>query len=134
MGRQALPRRPVPLAIAGHVSVAAAIYAWALVPSRRFVTRNPLRLVELPSNDEQPRTRVAFAPEAAQLLAALDDADAVPYAIAMYAGLRRSEIAQLEWPDVLDGYRIGSRIFVAKSKSEAGTSRARRSRNRFAAC
>jgi hypothetical protein len=109
--------------IAGHVSVASAIYAWASTPTRRFVTRNPLRLVELPPWDEKPRMRVAFAPEAAELLAALERQDAVPYAIAMYAGLRRSEIDRLEWTDLLDGDRIGSRVLVAKSKSKAGTAR-----------
>lgn len=109
--------------IASHVAVASAIYSWALAPSRRFVTRNPLRLVELPPNDERPRLRVAFADEAAQLLAALDPEDRIPYAIAMYAGLRRSEIVRLEWPEVLDGEAIASRVLVAKSKSEAGTGR-----------
>jgi hypothetical protein len=34
--------------IANHVAVASSIYAWALSPSRRHVTRNPLRMVELP--------------------------------------------------------------------------------------
>jgi integrase len=109
--------------IAGHVAVASAIHAWALTPTRRFVTRNPLRLVELPPSDERPRLRVALAEEAAELLAALEPEDAVPYALAMYAGLRRSEIARLEWRDLLDGDRIGSRVLVARSKSEAGTAR-----------
>jgi hypothetical protein len=44
------------------IAVASAIYAWALTPTRRFVTRNPTRLLELPPNDEKPRLRVAFAP------------------------------------------------------------------------
>ena len=57
--------------ITTHVAVASAIYAWAIVPSRRSPTRNPLRLVELPPSDEKPRLRVAFAPEAEQLLDAL---------------------------------------------------------------
>jgi hypothetical protein len=57
--------------ISTHVAVASAIYAWALVPSRRYATSNPLRLVELPPNDEKPRLRVASALEAAQLLEAL---------------------------------------------------------------
>ena len=83
--------------------MASAIYAWALVPSRRYATSNPLRLVELPPNDEKPRLRVAFALEAAQLLEALAPRDAVPYAIAFYAGLRRAEIDRLEWPELLDG-------------------------------
>ena len=72
--------------IASHVAVASAIYAWALTPSRRFVTRNPLRLVELPPNDEKPRMRVAFAEEAAQLLAVLEPEDQVPYALALLLG------------------------------------------------
>ena len=61
--------------IANHVAVASSIYAWALSPSRRYVTRNPLRMVELPPNDEKPRLRVALAAEAEQLLAALSPED-----------------------------------------------------------
>ncbi len=109
--------------IAKHVSVASGIYAWASAPSRRLVPRNPLRLVELPPNDEKPRLRVALAPEAAALLAALEPEDRLPYAIAFYAGLRRSEIYRLEWDDVLDGDEIATRLLVRRSKSEAGTQR-----------
>ncbi len=109
--------------IAKHVSVASGIYAWASAPSRRLVPRNPLRLVELPPNDEKPRLRVALAPEAAALLAALEPEDRLPYAIAFYAGLRRSEIYRLEWDDVLDGDHIATRVLVRRSKSEAGTQR-----------
>ncbi len=109
--------------IASHVAVASAIYAWALTPSRRFVTRNPLRLVELPPNDEKPRLRVAFAEEATQLLAVLEPEDQVPYALAFYSGLRRSEIDRLEWTEVLDGERIGARVLVTRAKSAAGTER-----------
>ena len=110
--------------IAKHISVASDIYAWASAPSRRLVSRHPLRLVELPPNDEKPRLRVALAPEAAALLAALEPEDRVPYAIAFYAGLRRSEIDRLEWPDVLDGDRI------AGASSSAGR-RARRGHSAF---
>jgi integrase len=109
--------------ISSHVAVASAIYAWAMTPSRRFATKNPLRLVELPPNDERPRLRVAFASEAERLLAALEPEDQLPYAIAFYAGLRRSEMARLEWPEVLDGQRIASRLRVTRSKSEAGRER-----------
>ena len=109
--------------IAKHVSVASGIYAWASAPSRRLVPRNPLRLVELPPNDEKPRLRVALAPEAAALLAALEPEDRLPYAIAFYAGLRRSEIYRLEWDDVLDGDAIATRLLVRRSKSDAGTQR-----------
>src|SRR4051812_21271652 len=109
--------------IAKHVSMASGIYAWASAPSRRLVPRNPLRLVELPPNDEKPRLRVALAPEAAALLAALEPEDRLPYAIAFYAGLRRAEIYRLEWEDVLDGDKIASRLIVRRAKSEAGTQR-----------
>src|SRR6185295_20005961 len=61
--------------IAKHISVASDIYAWAAAPSRRLIPRNPLRLVELPPNDEKPRLRVALAPEAAKLLARLEPVD-----------------------------------------------------------
>jgi integrase len=106
--------------IANHVAVASAIYSWAARPNRRLVPRNPLCDVELPANDEKPRTRVAPHDEARRLLAALRPEDRVPYALAFFAGLRRSEIARLEWGDVeLDGYRLR----VRKSKSEAGTNR-----------
>jgi len=109
--------------IANHVSLVSSIYAWALSPSRRYVTRNPLRMVELPPNDEKPRLRVALVPEAEHLLAALSPEDRVPYAIACYAGLRRAEIDRLEWPEVLDDGKIASHILVLRSKSEAGTQR-----------
>jgi integrase len=106
--------------IANHLAVARAIYGWASRPTRKIVARNPLLGVELPPSDEKPRTRVANAEEAAALIAALDAADTVPYALAFYAGLRRAEIKRLEWPDVeLDGYRL----VVRNAKSQAGTGR-----------
>ena len=106
--------------IANHVAVASAIYMWAARPNRRLVPGNPLRDVELPANDEKPRTRVAPMGEARLLLGALSIADRVPFGLAFFAGLRRSEIRRLEWTDVqLDGYRL----WVRKSKSEAGTDR-----------
>jgi integrase len=106
--------------IRNHLAVASAIYGWASRPTRRLVDRNPTLAVELPPNDERPRMRVCTAEEAAQLLAALEPDDQVPYAIAFYAGLRRAEIYRLQWTDVdLDGFRL----HVRKSKSEAGTDR-----------
>src|SRR3954467_12294904 len=119
LARQGLSRS----SIAQLVSLASGIYAWAAAPSRRLVPRNPLRLVELPPHDEKPRTRVALAPEAAALLAALEPEDRLPYAIAFYAGLRRSELYRLEWDDVLDGDAVATRLLAPRSKSDAGTHR-----------
>jgi integrase len=118
--------------ISSLVAVASAIYAWAITPTRRHASRNPLRLIELPPNDEKPRLRVACAPEAEKLLNTLEPEDALPYAIAFYAGLRRSEIHRLEWPDVLAGRKIASRLLVARAKSDAGTERRPRSPTRSA--
>ena len=106
--------------IRNHLAVASAIYGWAARPTRRLVDRNPTLAVELPPNDEQPRMRVCTAEEAAQLLAALEPDDQLPYALGFYAGLRRAEISRLEWRDVDLG---GFRLHVRKSKSEAGTDR-----------
>jgi integrase len=106
--------------IANHLAVARAIYGWASRPTRRLVASSPLVGVELPPNDEKPRTRVASAEEAEVLLNALAPDDRVPYALAFYAGLRRAEIKRLLWPDVeLAGYRLT----VRKAKSEAGSGR-----------
>ena len=106
--------------IANHLAVARAIYGWASRPTRRLVPRNAPAGIELPPNDEKPRTRVAGAEEAAELLGALDPADRVAYGLAFYAGLRRAEIRRLDWQDVeLNGYRLR----VVKSKSQAGTGR-----------
>src|SRR6185312_3973914 len=64
--------------------------------------------------------RVATAEEAAQLLDALAPDDRVPYGLAFYAGLRRSEIHRLTWDDVdLDSLSLT----VRRAKSEAGTDR-----------
>jgi integrase len=106
--------------IANLLAVASAIYGWAARPTRRLVSRNPVRLVELPRRDEKPRTRVASVAEAERLLAALRPDDAVPYAVALYAGLRRQEIQRLRWEDLDLGRHW---LAVQKSKSEAGTRR-----------
>jgi integrase len=112
--------------IANMLSVVSAIYGWASRPTRQLVPRNPVRDVELPPNDEKPRTRVALLEEAERLLAALDPDDRVAYALAFYAGLRREEIHRLLWEDIeLDGYRL----HVRKAKSAARRSRSRCARS-----
>jgi len=106
--------------IANLLAVASAIYGWAARPTRKLVPRNPVRLVELPPRDEKPRTRVASVAEAERLLAALRPDDAVAYAVALYAGLRRQEIQRLRWEDLDLGKHW---LTVQQSKSEAGTRR-----------
>ena len=106
--------------IANHLSVVRAIYGWACRPTRRLVAENPTIGVELPPVDEVARDRVATAEEAEALLEPLSPADRVPFALAFYAGLRRSEMDRLQWPDV-DLDRLW--LVVRKSKSEAGTGR-----------
>ena len=109
--------------IAKHISVASDIYAWASAPSRRLVPRNPLRLVELPPNDEKPRLRVALAPEAAALLAALEPEDRLPYAIAFYAGCAARRSTASSGTTSSTATASPRRILVRRSKSEAGTQR-----------
>jgi len=106
--------------IANLLAVVSAIYGWGSRATRRIVPRNPTLAVELPPNDEKPRERVATAEEAAALLDALPPDVRVPYALAFYAGLRRSEIHRLEWSDV-DLPNLT--ITVRQSKSDAGTGR-----------
>jgi integrase len=106
--------------IANQLAVVSAIYGWGSRSTRKLVPRNPTVTVELPPNDEKPRDRVATADEAAQLLDVLPPDVRVPYALAFYTGLRRSEIDRLEWADVnLDSLSM----IVRRSKSEAGTGR-----------
>jgi integrase len=106
--------------IANHLAVVRAIYSWASRPTRRLVAANPTIGVELPPVDEVKRERAATAEEADALLDPLSPEDGVPYALAFYAGLRRSEMDRLEWSDV-DLDRLW--LVVRRSKSDAGTGR-----------
>ena len=106
--------------IANQLAVVSAIYGWGSRSTRRLVPRNPTTAVELPPNDERPRERVATAQEATVLLDVLPPDVRVPYALAFYAGLRRSEIDRLEWSDV-DLENLS--ITVQRSKSDAGAGR-----------
>jgi hypothetical protein len=67
--------------INNHLAVVNAIYAWAAYPTRRLVSHNPARDVELPPGDEVKRLRIADPSEAAQLLAVLAPDDGLAYAI-----------------------------------------------------
>lgn len=75
------------------------VYRWACSPARGStrILVNPTTGLELPARDEKKRDRIAAPAEAEQLLATLPFDDRVPYAMAMYAGMRRREIANCNW-------------------------------------
>ena len=87
--------------------------------SRRLVSKNPLRLVELPPNDEKPRLRVALAPEAAALLAALEPGTVSPTP----SRSTRDCAAQRSTASNRRTCWTATRVLVRRSKSEAGTQR-----------
>ncbi|HEX4438016.1 MAG TPA: site-specific integrase [Solirubrobacteraceae bacterium] len=66
------------------------LYAWA--QDRELVDHDPASRVRLPAMNATPRDRVATVAEMQTLLDALDPADALPYALAVYATARRAEI------------------------------------------
>ncbi len=102
---------------------------------RRAVVRgevplNPCDKLELPAVRGR-RDRIANSAEAARLIRALRPGDRALWAVALYAGLRRGEIASLRW-DHLDfkrgvinvdtAYDYKSRVHT-EPKSEAGNRR-----------
>lgn len=94
------------------------IYRWACSPAReRPLPVNPTRGLEMPARDEVRRERIAAVAEAQQLLAALPLEDRVSYALAVYAGMRRKEIAHSEW-EWFDLDKRTIRIDVTKAGTE----------------
>lgn len=80
------------------VNAIRSLYAWA--EDRELVDHDPAKRIRLPAMDATPRDRVATVGEMQQLLAALDVADALPFAIAAYATARRAEIRHARLDDV----------------------------------
>jgi integrase len=74
------------------------LYAWA--QDRELVDHDPASHVRLPAMNATPRDRVATVSEMQTLLDALDPADALPYALAVYATARRAEIRHARVGDV----------------------------------
>lgn len=102
------------------LAVVRGAYSYATRATRRIVAVNPTLGLDLPPKDEQPRLRIAAVPEARELLAALPAELRILYAIAFFAGLRRGEIARLEWSDV---EWESDKLLVRKAKTEAGRDR-----------
>jgi integrase len=80
------------------VNAIRSLYGWA--QDRELVDHDPASRVRLPAMDATPRDRVATVAEMAQLLAALEITDALPFAIAVYTTARRNEIRHLDLDDV----------------------------------
>lgn len=78
---------------------------------RDRLTTNPAARIDLPEIGGR-KVRIASAPEAAKLIAALSESDRALWATAFYAGLRRGELRALRWVDVDLGT---SRIAVERS-------------------
>lgn len=74
------------------------LYRWA--QDRELTSHDPAALVRLPAMDATPVERVASPAEFAQLLAALEPQDALPYALAGYAMGRRAQVVRVRWPEV----------------------------------
>ena len=72
------------------VNAIRSLYAWA--QDRELVEHSPATRLRLPAMSATPRDRVATVTEMGALLAALEDADALPFALAVYATARRGEI------------------------------------------
>jgi integrase len=80
------------------VNAIRSLYAWA--QDRELVDHDPASRVRLPAMNATPRDRVATVAEMQTLLDALDPADALPYALAVYATARRAEIRHARLGDV----------------------------------
>lgn len=80
------------------VNAVHSLYGWA--QDRELVDHDPASRVRLPAMNATPRDRVASVTEMTTLLGALKAADALPYALAVYATARRAEIRHARVEDV----------------------------------
>lgn len=80
------------------VNAIRSLYGWA--QDRELVDHDPASRVRLPAMNATPRDRIATVDEMQTLLDALDPADALPYALAVYATARRAEIRHARVEDV----------------------------------
>jgi integrase len=80
------------------VNASRSLYRWG--EEREKVKKSPANEIRLPANDSRERDRVATPGEFAHLLDQLEDADALPWALAGYGTARHQEIQALEWPEV----------------------------------
>ena len=102
------------------VNAIRSLYRWAVM--RDLVTADPAARVLLPAMDATPRDRVATPLEMEKLLKTLVDngqvADALPYALAVYAMGRRADIQRLTWGQVDRDHGL---VAWADGKTKAAT-------------
>ncbi|HEY2438047.1 MAG TPA: hypothetical protein VGH93_12765, partial [Solirubrobacteraceae bacterium] len=84
--------------VRGVVNSLRALYTWA--EDRDLVSHNPAARVKLPAMNASPIERIASPAEFASLLAALETADALAYALAGYGMARAEQIRRARWRDV----------------------------------
>ena len=86
-----------PSSIRNSITALRVVLRWAT--ARGEIPANPVNGLRLPASRGR-RDRVADPQEAGRLLSALPAFERALYAAAMYAGLRRGELAALRWSDV----------------------------------
>ncbi len=90
---------------------------------RDLADESPITNIVLPAVGEKPRERIATSAEFVLLLAALQPADAVPFALAAYATARSQEVRNLAWPEV--DWAAGM-LYIADDEDYAKSDAARR--------
>jgi integrase len=90
------------------------LYRWA--QDRELAQHDPAQHVRLPAMNATRRDRVAGPAEMTQLLDALDERDALPYALAAYATARLEEVRRLRWEDVDLGLGV---VYLGRDELEA---------------
>jgi len=82
-----------------YLEAARCFFGW--LEKKGFVVGNPLRTVEkVQIAGSETRHRRAFTDDEIKKLLAIADKHKAAYTMAVYTGLRRSELAELEWGDV----------------------------------
>jgi integrase len=105
-----------------YQNAASALCSW-LRRQRRGLLENPLDVIQKVSlvGQETFERRALSAEEVTRLLENCGDRS-VPYMLAIYTGLRRTEIAKLQWGDVyLEGKTPSLRVRASTSKNRKTT-------------
>jgi integrase len=104
-----------------YLASARSLFNWMVKHGR--IERNPLALIQkVQSNGKQVRPRRAFTREEFQRLLAVAGPRKALYLTAVFTGLRRGELAALEWDDLdLDAERpfLKARASTTKNRKEA---------------